>query len=186
MKQVITDAVEALRRGDTLMYPTDTIWGIGCDATVKEAVEKIYAVKMREAGRPLLVLANEGMLKADTPEVVKQMLRSERPTTVVMEARYLDTAVASNVPAEDGTVGVRVPRMEFCQQMLRELGHPIVSTSANLSGKPSPRCYDDIDPDLRERIDVCVPDNKEYHHQEQPPSRIVRVWPDGKTEIIRE
>lgn len=179
-------AVKALREGRTLLYPTDTLWGLGCDATLPEAVEKLYALKGRDPGKAMLVLAGEDMLGTELPrEVADLLLRSARPTTVVMPVEWLAMPVADNLPAADGTVGVRVPRMAFCQQMLAALGHPIVSTSANLSGEPSPTCYAEISPVLRSRVDCCLPDSAEFPHTQAQASRIVKVLPTGGVAVLR-
>ena len=183
----LNSALVALRAGQTLLYPTDTLWGIGCDATLPEAVEKIYTLKRRDPSKAMLVLASEAMLAPGLPAMATDiLLHSQRPTTVVMPAEWLAIPVAHNLPAADGTVGVRVPRMEFCQQLLRALGHPIVSTSANFSGEPSPATYPDISPLLRERIDCCLPDSPDFPHVPAQPSRIVRVLPTGEITVLRE
>lgn len=179
-------AVEALRQGRTLLYPTDTLWGVGCDATLPEAVDKLYLLKRRDPAKAMLVLASEAMLFPDLPQnVADLLLHSPRPTTVVMPARWLAVPVAANLPAADGTVGVRVPRMDFCQRLLAALGHPIVSTSANLSGEPSPATYADISSEFRSRVDCCLPDSPDYPHAPAQPSRIVKVLPTGEVVVLR-
>lgn len=179
-------ALEALRGGRTLLYPTDTIWGIGCDATNADAVERIYAIKERDHSKSMLVLAAEGMLDKKLPQGVQELLlASERPTTVVVPARYVACALPENLLAADGTVGVRVPKMDFCQELLRAFGRPIVSTSANLSGHPSPQCYDDIAEELKQRVDCCLPDLPEFRHPATGSSRILKVEADGAVTVIR-
>lgn len=186
MDKLIYSAVQVLRGGGTLLYPTDTIWGIGCDATSASAVERIYAIKERDHGKSMLVLASTDMLSPDMPEGVRSLLlESKRPTTVVLPACLVAVALPQNLLAQDGTVGVRVPKMDFCQALLGRLGHPIVSTSANLSGRPSPRCYGDIDKELKSRVDCCLPDAPEFHHSSTSSSRILKVNPDGSVAVIR-
>ena len=142
---LLEQATKALSEGKTLLYPTDTIWGIGCDATCAEAVERIYAIKERDHSKSMLILATADMLSPDVPQEVRALLlENDRPTTVVLPASYVAPTLPDNLLAADGTVGVRVPRMDFCQTLLRLFGRPIVSTSANLSGHPSPQCYADI------------------------------------------
>ena len=176
----------ALRQGLTLLYPTDTIWGIGCDATNPDAVERIYAIKQRDHSKSMLILANEQMLSPHTPsEALQLLLHSSRPTTVILPATMLAIPIAHNLPAADGTVGVRIPQFDFCQQLLHHLGCPLVSTSANLSGHPSPATYADIDPILKQRIDCCLPDHPSFHHPATAPSRIVRLLPDGTLTTLR-
>ena len=183
---ILNSALAALRAGQTLLYPTDTLWGLGCDATLPHAVEKLYALKRRDPSKAMLVLASEAMLASGLPtEVADLLLRSPRPVTVVMPASWLAIPVAHNLPAADGTLGVRVPRMDFCQKLLAALGHPIVSTSANLSGEPSPATYNDISPLLRARVDCCLPDSPDYPHAPARASRIVKVLPSGEVSVLR-
>ena len=179
-------ALQALRQGLTLLYPTDTLWGVGCDATLPQAVDKLYALKRRDPAKAMLVLATETMLSPDIPMSVSDLLlHSPRPTTVVMPVSWLAVPVAANLPAADGTVGVRVPRMDFCQRLLAALGHPVVSTSANLSGEPSPASYADISPAFRSRVDCCLPDSSDYPHAPAQASRIVKVLPSGEVCVLR-
>lgn len=161
---VINSAVAALNGGGTLLYPTDTIWGIGCDATNTAAVEKIYALKQRDHSKSMLILCEdiamvERFVGRVGEEVATLLLSSDRPTTVIMPST-LDV-LAGNLVAADGTIGVRIPNMLFCQGLLHAFGRPIVSTSANLSGQPSPKCYSDIGADLLRRVDYCVPSSLE-------------------------
>jgi len=184
---IFLSALEALLSGQTLLYPTDTLWGLGCDAMLPEAVDRLYAIKRRDPSKAMLVLASKAMLRPDIPARVADLLfHSPRPTTVVMPAEWLDLPVAHNLLAADGTVGVRVPRVDFCQKLLAALGHPIVSTSANLSGEPSPATYDDISEVLRARVDCCLPDSPDYPHAPAQASRIVRVLPSGDVTVLRE
>ncbi|MBQ6069106.1 MAG: L-threonylcarbamoyladenylate synthase [Bacteroidales bacterium] len=184
---LIDTALHALRQGLTLLYPTDTIWGIGCDATNEDAVERIYRIKERDHNKSMLVLANEQMLAPHIPSEVRQLLlHSQRPTTVILPIDMLAVTISDNLPASDGSIGVRIPQFDFCQQLLHELSSPLVSTSANLSGHPSPACYADIDPILMQRIDCCLPDHTSFHHPPVAPSRIIRLNPDGTLATLRE
>ena len=134
MEQIIRQTIEALRRGDTILYPTDTIWGIGCDARNAEAVEKLYAIKERDRKKSMLVLMESGKWEMES---------GERPTTYILPRERWQTllgdGIAGNLPADDGSLGIRVPNHVFCQEVIRRLGAPLVSTSANLSGHPSPQ-----------------------------------------------
>ena len=184
--ELLTTALSALKGGKTLLYPTDTIWGIGCDATDAQAIERIYAIKQRDHSKSMLVLASPLMLSPALPrEAADLLLRSDRPTTVILPAEMLLAKVAPNLPAHDGTVGVRVPRMDFCEALLRELDHPIVSTSANLSGHPSPATYADIEEALVQRIDCPLPDDSSFRHAPTGSSRIVKLLPDGTIQTLR-
>lgn len=184
---LVFSAFSALRSGQTLLYPTDTIWGIGCDALDASAIERVYAIKERDHSKSMLILATDDMLSLDVPREVKALLlESERPTTVVVPAGYVSLPLPENLLAADGTVGVRVPRMDFCQELLHRLGHPIVSTSANFSGYSAPQCYADIDEALKQRVDCCLPDAEEFRHPVTPSSRILKVEPDHTISVIRD
>lgn len=186
INDMIEQALEALRGGGTLLYPTDTIWGIGCDATNAAAVERIYAIKERDHSKSMLILVSEAMLSAELPEGVRTLLLGDgRPTTVVVPAGYVDAALPDNLLAADGTVGVRVPRMGFCQALLSRFGRPVVSTSANFSGKPSPQGYADIEEALMRRVDFCLPDAPQFRHPATGASRILKVEADGTVAVIR-
>ena len=180
MEDVIRQTVEALLRGGTILYPTDTIWGIGCDARTAAAVERLYAIKERDRSKSMLVLVERGKRKEE---------KGERPTTYILPRAIwhgeMHLEVADNLPAEDGTLGVRVPRHAFCQEVLRRLGAPIVSTSANLSGRPSPIYYNDIEEELKRRVDFCVPPLADFESHETRGSRIVKVNTDGTETVIR-
>ena len=185
-RDLIDKALATLKQGGTLLYPTDTIWGIGCDACCAEAVERLYAIKERDHNKSMLVLASEAMLSPTLPPEAKELLMyGQRPTTVIVSQEYLMTTIAKNLPANDGTVGVRIPKFDFCQALLERLGHPIVSTSANFSGRPSPTCYDDIEHALMERVDYSLPNDVSFSHPPQPSSRIVKLDNDGKVVVIR-
>ncbi len=184
---LIEKALETLRRGGTLLYPTDTIWGIGCDACCREAIEKIYTLKERDHNKSMLVLANKEMLSPTLPtEARRLLLHSDRPTTVIVPKEMLQMELAQNLPAKDGTVGVRVPQFDFCQALLTALGRPIVSTSANLSGRPSPNCYGAIEQAVKERVDLVLEDDESFAHQATGSSRIVKMESDGKILVIRD
>lgn len=185
--QLLHTALAALREGMTLLYPTDTIWGIGCDAANADAIERIYAIKQRDHSKSMLILANEQMLAPHIPSEARQLLlHSPRPTTVILPVDMLAVPIADNLPAADGTIGVRIPQFHFCQQLLHELGSPLVSTSANLSGQPSPTTYADIAPALKQRIDLCLPDHPAFHHAPTGSSRILRLNPDGSVTTLRD
>ena len=181
-EQEIKQAVEVLRRGGTLLYPTDTIWGIGCDARNSTAVEKIYRIKERDHAKSMLVLIAEGQWQPPCDA-------GQRPTTYILPRNIwqeiLGDGIARNLPAADHTLGVRVARHEFCQEVIRRLGAPIVSTSANLSGRPSPMQYEEIEESLRERVDYCVAPLPEFISNEKQGSRIVKIEPDGSLTVLR-
>lgn len=179
-EEIIQQTLDVLRRGGTILYPTDTIWGIGCDARNATAVERIYNIKERDHTKSMLVLAENSIWKD---------VDGERPTTYILpRSLWLDKMqleIAPNLPADDGSLGVRIPQHRFCKEVLHRLGAPIVSTSANLSGHPSPTRYEDIEKALIERIDYCVPPLAEFLSNESRGSRIVKIELDGSETIIR-
>jgi L-threonylcarbamoyladenylate synthase len=180
MEHIIQQTVEVLRRGGTILYPTDTIWGIGCDARNRDAVERLYAIKERDHSKSMLVLVESGKWKVES---------AERPTTYILpRVRWqvmLGEGIADNLPAVDGSLGIRMPNHFFCQEVIRRLGAPLVSTSANLSGRPSPATYDDIDDELKRRVDYCVPPLPEFFSGVTQGSRIIKVNADGSETVIR-
>ena len=194
MEDIIKETVKRLRNGDTLVMPTDTIWGIGCDATNATAVERVYKIKERERSKSMLVLMNEEEWMKEKPEVYGQLTTAKngggRPTTVIVPVQWLrehGVALAEGVEADDGTVGVRIPyNHEFGQRVLDSFGKPIISTSANLSGHRSPKNYKDIDRSIVERVDYCVPETATTRCCGELASRIVKLMPDGKIITIRE
>lgn len=181
--------VNSLLLGGTILYPTDTIWGVGCDATNPSAIEKLYQIKQRDHSKSMLILVeDEAMLRRFIPnptrEALDLLLHSNRPTTVIFPADA--SLLPANLLAADSTIGVRVPRHDFCQKLLKAFSRPIVSTSANLSGRPSPSSFNDIDDSLKSLVDTIV-DPIQYHIHEETaaPSRIIKVTPSGETLIIR-
>ena len=194
MENIIKETVERLNGGDTVVMPTDTIWGIGCDATNAAAVERVYLIKERERSKSMLVLMNEEEWMKEKPEAYGQLSTAKneggRPTTVIVPVQWLrehGVAMVEGVEADDGTVGVRIPyNHEFSQRVLAAFGKPIISTSANLSGHQSPKNYKDIDRSIVERVDYCVPETAATRCCGKQASRIVKLMPDGKIITIRE
>ena len=194
-EEAIQQTVEVLRRGGVILYPTDTIWGIGCDARNADAVERLYAIKERDHTKSMLVLIrsevrsrkSEANLQPPTSDL--RPPTSPRPTTYILPRErwqpLLGDCVAANLPAADGTLGIRVPDHSFCQEVMRRLGAPLVSTSANLSGRPSPHTYNEIEEELRRRVDYCVPPLPAFESHETRGSRIVKIDSDGRETVIR-
>ena len=183
----VATIADLLSGGSTLLYPTDTIWGIGCDATNADAVEKLYAIKRRDHSKSMLVLCAdiamvERFISPVDAEIRSLLLDGTRPTTVILPLQR--NLLAGNLAAADGTIGVRIPCMDFCQSLLRAFGKPIVSTSANLSGQPSPACFADISDELRAAVDYCVPETFATGENSQS-SRIVKRLPDGSVTLLR-
>ena len=182
----INDALACVKGGGTLVYPTDTIWGIGCDATNFEAVENILKLKGREAGKGFVVLMNstemvEYYTGALSPNVINYLL-AERSTTIVFEN---SNGIAKNVLAEDGTLAIRIPQKEIPLSLISKLGFPIVSTSANLSGDPFPQTFDQINTEVLSGADYVLNLRSDGQGRSQP-SRIVKVLKTNEIVVLRD
>lgn len=182
----IQKTISILKKGGIVIYPADTIWGIGCDATDKQAVEKIYALKKRSESKSMIVLVSDMDMLQHYVKEIPQKLHcviggAPRPTTVIYKN---PVNLAENVIAGDNTVGIRIVEDDFCQTLIRTYGKPIISTSANFSGKPSPKTFNEIDKKLLDNVDYVV----NLHRDKKPgiPSRIVRFKSDGGFEFIRK
>jgi len=183
----VQKALEALKNGGTILYPTDTIWGIGCDALNEDAVKKIYRIKEREDSKSMIILIAEerqlfDYIAAPPPDVFDFMQEQERPTTVILPNAI---GLPENLVASDGSIGLRLVRDEFCRHLVKRLKHPIVSTSANISGSPSPRFFDEVSSTIRERVDFIVP-WRQHDRESSKPSRIILWKADGSHTVIRE
>ncbi|RPD47799.1 Sua5/YciO/YrdC/YwlC family protein [Hymenobacter sediminis] len=187
-REEVEAAVDALLMQQVILYPTDTVWGLGCDAELPRAVEQVYKLKQRPAEKACIVLVADEQMFARYAEVVPpnlpELLASQtRPTTyVVPGSRHL----APNLLAPDGTIGLRVVLTdEFCQKIVRRLGHGLVSTSANLSGEPTPAIFSEVNPVLVRKADY-VARWRQDDETRSAPSRVVRVLPDGGVEVLRD
>lgn len=152
-----------LDKGNTILYPTDTVWGIGCDATNNEAVRKIYKLKKREESKSLIILvASIAMLKEyveDIPFKVLEILEgTEKPTTIIYNN---PKNLATNTIGKDNTIAIRIPKDDFCIQLMERFGKPIVSTSANISGEPTPKSFKEISEEIKQKVDFIIEDNRE-------------------------
>lgn len=183
----VAKALKVLQNGGIILYPTDTIWGIGCDASNEEAVKKIYALKQREESKSMIVLlANDNQLQShvsEVPDIAYDLIEyAENPLTLVMPGAK---NLAKNLIAADGSIGLRVTKHQFCQQLIQRLRRPLVSTSANISGQPSPKNFNAINEEIIEGVDYVV-DLEQYDMTEKRPSTIMRLEPDGRFEFIRK
>lgn len=187
LKDEINKALEVLKNGGVILYPTDTIWGLGCDATNPEAVEKVLKIKNRPAEKSLIVLLDvDSKLQSyvnEIPEVAYDLIEyAENPLTVIFSnAKNL----APNVINADGSVGIRIVKHDFCTPLLQRFRKPIVSTSANLSGKPSPKYFDDLDPEIIDAVNYVV-DFEQENRSNKKPSTIMKLSPGGQFEFIRK
>ncbi len=186
-KEDLNKALETLKSGGLILYPTDTIWGIGCDATNPDAVEKIFALKGRDKGKSMIILLGndyqlEGYVK-DVPDVAYELIEAtDKPLTIIYSnAKNL----AENVVAQDGSIGIRIVQHPFCEQLLQRFRKPIVSTSANISGEISARNFSEISEEIINGVDYVV----KFGQQEQAngtASTIMKLDPSGKFEFIRK
>ncbi len=179
-------AVTTLKKGGIILYPTDTILGIGCDATNAEAIDKIYALKKREESKSMICLVSDfKMLQQyveEVPEVAYDILKYATKATTIIYDRPL--RVAENVIAKDNTLGIRVVRDPFCSKLIRKLKRPIISTSANISGAPSPKNLKEISNAILEGVDYVV--NLPLQNKGVKPSSIIKIGGDSTVKIIRK
>jgi L-threonylcarbamoyladenylate synthase len=182
----IENCLNVLRKGGVILYPTDTVWGLGCDATNEAAVEKIYRIKQRNEDKSMIILlADEKDIIHYTnqpePVIFDYIKGVHKPTTVIYESAK---GLAKNIINKDGSIGIRVVQDSFCRKMIEQFGKPIVSTSSNISGYPPPAFFSDIDIAIKNGVDYIV-----QHRQDDltaaMPSTVVKLGKDGKIIIIR-
>ena len=179
--------VEIMRKGGVVLYPTDTVWGIGCDATNPEAVKRVYEIKKRQDSKALLLLVDSADRLAryvgDVPTVAWDLIEvASRPLTIIYDdVRYL----APSLAAEDGSAAIRVTSEPFSRELCMRLKRPLVSTSANISGEVSPHCFADINPDLLKAVDyVCT--SRREEGENPAASSIIKLKSNGEIVIVRE
>lgn len=182
----INAAIEVLKSGGIILYPTDTVWGIGCDATDPEAVAKVYALKQRADSKSLITLVSDmdmiGKYVKVIPEVAINLVEvNDKPMTIVYPGAV---NLAPNVIAEDGSAAIRIPMSEFCRELVRRFRKPVVSTSANISGEPAPAFYEEIPLDIINAVD-WVADPYLEEGATGKASQIIKVGLHGEIEIIR-
>ena len=182
MEQII----QTLKSGGTILYPTDTIWGIGCDATNIDAIEKIFEIKKREKTKSMIILVEtEKRLQdlVDVPEMAWEIMDlSEKPVTIIYDH---PRNLPKELLAEDGSVGIRLVKNDFLKKLISKLNKPLVSTSANFSGEKSPMKFSDISHEIVDSVDFVVEENQDKV-SEYSGSSIIRVWSDGRVKVIRE
>jgi len=186
IQEDIQNAVKTMRNGGVILYPTDTVWGIGCDATNPDAVAKVYKIKKRDDSKALICLVDsDARLQRyvrNVPEVAWDLLElADKPTTVI-----LDNAVnlAPNLVADDGSIAMRITKENFSRELCFRFQKPIVSTSANISGEPAAQNYRDISEELLSAVDyVCW--SRRQEHKPHTPSSIVKIAKNGEVKVIR-
>ncbi|QAA80773.1 threonylcarbamoyl-AMP synthase [Aequorivita sp. H23M31] len=186
LKDEIEKALTILKRGGLILYPTDTVWGIGCDATNAEAVDKIFKLKNRSDKKSMICLVHDfRMLNEyveDVPEVAYDILKyADKPTTIIFDNPI---RIAENLVADDNSLAIRVTKDEFCKKLIQKLRKPLVSTSANISGTPTPKSYSEIDPLILDGVDYIV--NLHRDKKSGKPSTIIKLKNDGSVKVIRQ
>jgi len=186
LKDEVAKALKIVQDGGIILYPTDTIWGIGCDATNTEAVQKIYRLKQRDETKSMIILLDtDNKLPSyisDVPDLAYDLMEfAENPLTLVMPgAKNISPALINS----DGSIGVRISGHPFCQQLIQRLRKPLVSTSANISGKPSPQYFSQINQEIIDGVNYVV-DIDQHSMEIKNPSTIMRLAPNGSFEFIR-
>lgn len=178
--------INLLKSGGTILYPTDTIWGIGCDATNIEAVNKIFDIKKREKNKSMIILVEtEKRLQdlVDVPEMAWEIIDlSEKPVTIVYEN---PRGLPKELLAEDGSIGIRLVKNDFCKKLITKLNKPLVSTSANFSGSKSPLKFSDISSEIIGLVDYAVEEDREKV-SEYSGSSVIKIWSDNRIKVLRE
>ncbi|MCR5828143.1 MAG: threonylcarbamoyl-AMP synthase [Bacteroidales bacterium] len=187
LKQEIDAAVKVLKEGGVILYPTDTVWGIGCDAADKDAVARVFEIKQRSDAKSLITLVADADMIGRYVKVIPQMAIelievNDKPMTIIYPGAM---GLADNVVAEDGSVGIRIPQSEFCRQLCRRFAGAIVSTSANISGEDAPASFEDINAAILDEVDHIV-DPCYEEGATGVSSQIIKVGLDGEVKVIRE
>ncbi len=182
----IVQCLKTLSNGGLILYPTDTVWGIGCDATNEEAVKKVYRLKQRDDSKALIVLIDSAdhldHYVVSVPDIARELVDvAVKPLTIIYEGAY---NMAANVLGDQDSVGIRIPNDEFCHRLCERFGKPIVSTSANVSGQPTAKTFADIDPAIVNGVDYAV-NYRRSDTSSRAPSNIILLGRDGTFKIIR-
>jgi len=185
MLQEIKESIRIISKGGVILYPTDTIWGIGCDATNETAVKRIFEIKKRPSAKAMIILVSQASQLehyADIPEIAYDLVEyAENPLTIIYPNAK---RIASSLISEDGTIAIRVVKDEFCKMIINSLRKPLVSTSANVSGESSPLYFDEISDEIKNQVDYVVP-LRQSELTKSAPSKIIKLSMNGTIEIIR-
>lgn len=186
MKKDLLNSLKTITESKVLLYPTDTVWGIGCDATSEEAVAKVYEIKQRSESKSLIILVNgiemlQKYIHSISKEILELLSSAIKPTTIIYNN---PVGLAKNVVASDNTVAIRIPKNEFCKQLITAFGKPIVSTSANISGDETPKSFKEISQAILDSVDYVV----DLHREEvsDKSSTILKVGDKGEIIVLRE
>ena len=182
----IEESLVVLNQGGVILYPTDTVWGIGCDATNCTAIERVFVIKRRNEARSMLTLVDTPKMLAEyvteIPDIAFQLnAESVKPLSIIYPGAK---NLASNLVADDGSVGVRIVRDDFCRQLISQFGKPVVSTSANISGEPTPAIFGEISKAIRKTVDYVVRWRQD-DRQQAAASSIIKLNPDGSYIVLR-
>ena len=194
-EEILAEALRVVREGGTILYPTDTVWGLGCDATNAAAVARIFEIKQRADSKSLVLLASDLDMVAkyvkEIPSIAVDLVEvNDAPTTIIYPGAICSETgdkwhLAASCVAADGTVGIRIPLAPWCQQLVFKLGRPLVSTSANISGEPTPQRFSDIPQEIKDAVDFVVPPSVDTASTGRA-SQILKVGLRGEIEIIRK
>ncbi len=187
LQDEIKKAVDVMRQGGVILYPTDTVWGIGCDATNPEAVKRVYEIKRRDDSKALICLVDSDARLSryvrNVADVTWDMIEmSDKPLTIIFDQAV---GLAPNLLAEDGSIGMRITKEEFSKELCFRFQKPIVSTSANISGEPTAQTFDEISDEIKNAVDYVVKYNRQCKEKHKP-SSIIKIDANGKFQIIRE
>ena len=194
-EEILAEALRVVREGGTILYPTDTVWGLGCDATNAAAVARIFEIKQRADSKSLVLLASDLDMVAkyvkEIPSIAVDLVEvNDAPMTIIYPGAICSETgdkwhLAASCVAADGTVGIRIPLAPWCQQLVFKLGRPLVSTSANISGEPTPQRFSDIPQEIKDAVEVGVPPSVDVASTGRA-SQILKVGLRGEIEIIRK
>lgn len=187
MEEEVEKCVSLLKEGKVILYPTDTVWGIGCDATCEDALKRIYSIKQRNEKKSMIILLDSmqklPMFVKKIPLIAWDLLAHvTRPTTFIYPTAY---NLPDKLIHEDGTIAIRIVQHEFCRQVIRKLGQPLISTSANIAGEPTPQTFDSISPEVIRQMDYVVSSDLSTSVSFRP-SRIIKFLDDYNFTIIRD
>ena len=194
-EEILAEALRVVREGGTILYPTDTVWGLGCDATNAAAVARIFEIKQRADSKSLVLLASDLDMVAkyvkEIPSIAIDLVEvNDAPMTIIYPGAICSETgdkwhLAASCVAADGTVGIRIPLADWCKQLVYKLGRPLVSTSANISGEPTPQRFSDIPEEIKKAVDFVVPPSADTTSTGRA-SQILKVRLRGEIEIIRK
>jgi len=183
----INNALSIIEKGGLILYPTDTIWGIGCDALNEQAIRKVYRIKQRDDAKSLIILLAEAKdifnyVANPHPDIISIIHSFERPTTVIYDQAI---GLPDNLRNADGSIAIRITNDPFSKSLVKKMKKPLVSTSANISGMPAPKNFSEIADEIKNGVDYIV-DHRREENENPPSSRILKISPDGNFDIIRD